>query len=138
MTIEKERELGTCTSCKARGRIWSSKTADAYPYDTEKLCKKCSQPKILTKAFDMAWSIVKENSCCDSPRLIERQDGSTRCRNCQQSKVSKEEKYPCATHNCEDYSAKKDWSYCGKNDCSSCGDTCEDANCRKCNPDEKW
>ena len=44
----------------------------------------------------------------------------------------------CATHNCEDYSAKKDWSYCGKNDCSSCGDTCEDANCRKCNPDEKW
>lgn len=59
MTIEKERELGTCTSCKARGRIWSSKTADAYPYDTEKLCKKCSQPKILTKAFDMAWDVVK-------------------------------------------------------------------------------
>ena len=44
----------------------------------------------------------------------------------------------CATHNCEDNSAEKDWSYCGKNDCSSCGDTCEDANCRKCNPDEKW
>ena len=63
MTIEKERELGTCTSCKARGRIWSSKTADAYPYDTEKLCKKCSQPKILTKAFDMAWSIVKATPC---------------------------------------------------------------------------
>ena len=61
MTIEKERELGTCTSCKARGRIWSSKTADAYPYDTEKLCKKCSQPKILTKAFDMAWDIVKSS-----------------------------------------------------------------------------
>ena len=106
MTIEKERELGTCTSCKARGRIWSSKTADAYPYDTEKLCKKCSQPKILTKAFDMAWGIVKGSNC--------------------------------ATHNCEDNSAEKDWSYCGKNDCSSCGDTCEDANCRKCNPDEKW
>ena len=62
MTIEKERELGTCTSCKARGRIWSSKTADAYPYDTEKLCKKCSQPKILTKAFEKAWDIVKEDN----------------------------------------------------------------------------
>ena len=64
MTIEKERELGTCTSCKARGRIWSSKTADAYPYNIERLCKKCSQPKILTKAFDMAWGIVKESRPC--------------------------------------------------------------------------
>jgi len=41
--------------------------------------------------FEKAWGVVKAGSCCDSPRLIERQDGSTRCRNCQQSKVSKEE-----------------------------------------------
>ena len=44
--------------------------------------------------FEKAWRVTKENSCCDSPRLIERQDGSTRCRNCQQSKVSKEEELP--------------------------------------------
>tara|TARA_R110000824_G_scaffold214839_2_gene401077 strand:+ start:117 stop:389 length:273 start_codon:yes stop_codon:yes gene_type:complete len=70
MTIEKERELGTCTSCKARGRIWSSKTADAYPYDTEKLCKKCSQPKILTKAFDMAWDVVKAKAKCPECKRV--------------------------------------------------------------------
>ena len=44
----------------------------------------------------------------------------------------------CATHNCEDKSAKKDWSYCGKKDCASCGGGCGEDNCRKCNPDEKW
>jgi len=40
--------------------------------------------------FEKAWGVVKESSCCDRPRLIERQDGSTRCRTYQQSKVSKE------------------------------------------------
>lgn len=44
----------------------------------------------------------------------------------------------CATHNCEDNSAEKDWSYCGKRNCASCGGGCGDDNCRKCNPDEKW
>ena len=125
MTIEKERELGTCTSCKARGRIWSSKTADAYPYDTEKLCKKCSQPKILTKAFDMAWSIVKENSCCDSPRLIERQDGSTRCRNCQQSKVSKEEDSDHDEPNISPYAGTS------KCPCRRGFNPCDDSKCNK-------
>ena len=44
----------------------------------------------------------------------------------------------CATHNCEDNSAEKDWGYCGKANCASCGGGCGDDDCRKCNPDEKW
>tara|TARA_R110002020_G_scaffold26498_5_gene85806 strand:- start:10087 stop:11109 length:1023 start_codon:yes stop_codon:yes gene_type:complete len=49
------------------------------------------QDKMKSKdSFEMAWGVVKASPCCDRPRLIERQDGSTRCRTCQQSKVSKE------------------------------------------------
>jgi len=44
----------------------------------------------------------------------------------------------CATHNCEDNCTEKDWSYCGKKDCASCGGGCGDDDCRKCNPDAKW
>ncbi len=44
----------------------------------------------------------------------------------------------CATHNCEDNSAEKDWSYCGKGNCASCGGGCGDDDCRKCSPDAKW
>jgi hypothetical protein len=47
-------------------------------------------------------------------------------------------KAACATMNCEDKCDKKDWSYCGQGNCSSCGGGCGDDNCSKCNRRPKW
>ena len=46
----------------------------------------------------------------------------------------------CATHNYEDNSAEKDWSYCGKKGCVSCSGGCDNDNCKKCNDlkMDKW
>jgi len=46
----------------------------------------------------------------------------------------------CATSNCEDNSAEKDWSYCNKNGCVSCSGGCDNVNCKKCNDlkADKW
>ena len=46
----------------------------------------------------------------------------------------------CATSNCEDNSAEKDWNYCNQNGCVSCSGGCDNDNCKKCNDlkADKW
>lgn len=83
MTDYKGKVIDTCSDCGKRGPMWSG-----MPYK----CKGCSDKMSKSNdIFEKAWiNVKKEAQCCAKPRLIERRDGSTRCRTCQQSKFGEE------------------------------------------------
>lgn len=80
MTDYKGKVIDTCSDCGKRGPMWSG-----MPYK----CKGCSDKMSKSNdIFEKAWINVKKyEQCCAKPRLIERRDGSTRCRTCQQSNI---------------------------------------------------
>lgn len=44
---------------------------------SESYCPKCD----VSKAFRTGWAVVKDQ-CCDNKRMVERKDGTRRCRTC--------------------------------------------------------
>lgn len=86
--IEDQKELGMEVDVET-GDVHNPDMSQAL-YNLYDYYDQDTGEKIEKSEFDKAWGVVKASPCCDRPRLIERQDGSTRCRTCQQSKVSKE------------------------------------------------
>ena len=87
MVFEELSEEYICEACDDREREAKSNARALSPLTPEESfpghpgIASMLREKYMTKAFETAWSVVK-SQCCDMKRMVERKDGTRRCRSC--------------------------------------------------------